>query len=154
MNIFFLDRDIEKCVQYHNDKHVVKMILEYVQLLSSVHHVTGTADHICYKLTHQNHPCAVWARSSTENYFYLYSLAYALGEEYTYRYGKKHRSIYMMEDMPSPTGVKEGPFTDPPVCTHEDFKHMEVVSAYRAYYIRDKRDFCVWTGRSVPEWFI
>lgn len=28
MNIFILDWDVKKCAQYHNDKHVVKMILE------------------------------------------------------------------------------------------------------------------------------
>ncbi|WP_231579463.1 hypothetical protein [Photobacterium iliopiscarium] len=33
MNIFILDHDIEKCAQYHCDQHVVKMILESVQLL-------------------------------------------------------------------------------------------------------------------------
>jgi hypothetical protein len=28
MNIFVLDTDPKKCAVYHNDKHVVKMILE------------------------------------------------------------------------------------------------------------------------------
>lgn len=28
MNIFVLDNDPRKCAEYHNDKHVVKMILE------------------------------------------------------------------------------------------------------------------------------
>jgi len=28
MNIFVLDTDTKKCAQYHNDKHVIKMILE------------------------------------------------------------------------------------------------------------------------------
>jgi hypothetical protein len=28
MNIFVLDWDVKKCAEYHNDKHVVKMILE------------------------------------------------------------------------------------------------------------------------------
>lgn len=28
MNIFYLDHNTTKCAQYHNDKHVVKMILE------------------------------------------------------------------------------------------------------------------------------
>lgn len=35
MNIFFLDRNIRKCAAYHCDKHVVKMILESTQLLST-----------------------------------------------------------------------------------------------------------------------
>lgn len=33
MNIFYLDKDIQKCVEYHCDKHVVKLIIEELQLL-------------------------------------------------------------------------------------------------------------------------
>ncbi len=43
MNIFVLDWDIKKCVKYHVDKHVVKMILETAQLLCGVHHMTDQA---------------------------------------------------------------------------------------------------------------
>lgn len=35
MNIFFLDRDLKKCVESYFDKHVVKMPVEYGQLLST-----------------------------------------------------------------------------------------------------------------------
>lgn len=154
MNIFYLDRDIELCVQYHNDRHVVKMILEYAQLLSSVHHMTGTGTPAMYKLTHKNHPDAIWARQSTENYAYLISLAILLGEEYTFRYGKVHKSIEVIRSLPWPDGVADGAFTEPPKCVHDEFKGIDdTVEAYRAYYNRDKRDFCVWTKRPVPEWF-
>lgn len=37
MNIFYLSHDPVKCASEHNDKHVVKMILEYTQLLSTAH---------------------------------------------------------------------------------------------------------------------
>ncbi len=37
MNIFYLDHDVYKCAEMHNDKHTVKMILEYAQLLSTAH---------------------------------------------------------------------------------------------------------------------
>jgi hypothetical protein len=39
MNIFYLDEDPKICAQYHCDKHVVKMIIEYAQLLSTAHRV-------------------------------------------------------------------------------------------------------------------
>jgi hypothetical protein len=39
MNIFYLHNDPEECAKQHNDKHVVKMILEYAQLLSTAHRV-------------------------------------------------------------------------------------------------------------------
>ena len=40
MNIFgYLDKDPKRCAEMHCDKHVVKMILEYAQLLSTAHRV-------------------------------------------------------------------------------------------------------------------
>jgi hypothetical protein len=149
-----LSHDIEENVRFHCDRHVVKMILESVQLLSAVHHCTGTGNYAMYKVTHKNHPCNVWARSSSENYAYLYSLAMLLGEEYTYRYGKVHKSISVLDNLPYPSGVPVGEFTTPAKCVHDDFKVIEdVVEAYREYYKRDKRAICTWTGRDTPYWF-
>ena len=39
MNIFVLDEDPIKAAEYHCNKHVVKMILESAQMLSTVHWV-------------------------------------------------------------------------------------------------------------------
>jgi hypothetical protein len=39
MNIFVLDNDPRTAAMQHNDKHVVKMILEGAQLLSTGHGV-------------------------------------------------------------------------------------------------------------------
>ena len=39
MNIFFLDPDPATAASYHNDKHVVKMVLETAQMLSTAHHM-------------------------------------------------------------------------------------------------------------------
>ena len=33
MNVFVLDTNPMRCAQYHCDKHVVKMLLEYTQLM-------------------------------------------------------------------------------------------------------------------------
>ena len=75
MNIFFLDWDVRKCAQEHLDKHCVKMILEYAQILCSVHHMTEqVTEQVPYKLAHKNHPCCVWARNSMSNYLYLCEL--------------------------------------------------------------------------------
>lgn len=87
MNIFYLDSNPTLCAKYHNDKHVVKMILETAQLLCGVHWVTGKE--APYKLSHKNHPCSIWVRSSLENYLWLCELGLELCDEYTYRYGKK-----------------------------------------------------------------
>jgi hypothetical protein len=153
MNIFYLDVDIQKCVEYHCDKHVVKMCIEYAQLLSSVHHMVGADSTCMYKLTHKNHPCAVWARSSQQNYEYLFSLAVLLGEEYTHRYRKRHKSMDIVEAAQSLDLPSLG-FTDPPKCIPDDLKEIpDVVEAYRTYYKRDKAHFCKWTNRPIPDWF-
>ena len=39
MNIFYLHKDPQQCARLHCDKHVVKMIIEYAQLLSTTHRV-------------------------------------------------------------------------------------------------------------------
>lgn len=152
MNIFVLDRDIKLCAQYHCDKHVVKMILEYAQLLSSVHRVAGNT--VGYELTHKNHPCAIWARTCQENYDWLMELALEVGDEYTYRYGKTHKSIGVIESLPDPKLERLGLATELPKCVADDLKNIpDVVDAYREYYRRDKAHFCKWTGREVPIWF-
>ena len=79
MNIFVLDTDLEKCAEYHCDKHVVKMILEYAQMLSSVVRLQG--HDVGYKLTHKNHPCTIWARESLSKYNRLKRLTRLLNYE-------------------------------------------------------------------------
>ena len=39
MNIFYLDNHTHRCAKQHCDKHVVKMIIEYAQLMSTAHRV-------------------------------------------------------------------------------------------------------------------
>ena len=39
MNIFYLHNDPSTCAKMHVDKHCVKMILEYAQLLSTAHEI-------------------------------------------------------------------------------------------------------------------
>ena len=76
MNIFYLDRDPAKCAAMHCDKHVVKMILEYAQLLSTAHRVLDGDQNAdsqgFYKATHKNHPSAVWVRESWAHYVKLH----------------------------------------------------------------------------------
>ena len=44
MNIFYLDSDPRIAAKYHCDKHVVKMILESGQMLSTAHRVVDKSD--------------------------------------------------------------------------------------------------------------
>jgi hypothetical protein len=152
MNIFILDYNIEKCAQYHCDKHVVKMCIEYAQLLSSVHHHYGKP--AGYRLTHKNHPCAVWARASLSNYQYLMELTFALGDEYTYRYGKHHKSVELVESLPPLEFIDIGltPFAKA-IAVPEIKAIPDAVDAYREYYRVEKAGIVSWKKREVPEWF-
>jgi hypothetical protein len=153
MNIFFLDYDPKKCAQYHNDKHVVKMILETAQLLCGVHWVTG--NEAPYKLSHKNHPCSIWTRSSLENYLWLCELGLELCTEYEYRYGKKHKTydviLWCILNKPNISDVE---FTSPPLAMPDHCKiGNNPIKSYRNYYMIEKSSFCKWKGRDVPNWY-
>ena len=155
MNIFVLDRDVRKCAQYHNDKHVVKMILESAQLLCGVHHmVEENTDEVPYRLSHKNHPCSIWARENISNYLWLCELGLELCKEYTHRYEKRHKSQDVIEwcliNLPN---IPEEDFTEPPKAMPEEYKVDDVVQSYRNYYLGDKKYFSKWKKREVPYWF-
>lgn len=155
MNIFTLDEDLTKCAQYHCDKHVVKMITEYNQLMSTTCHVLGIKVEGIYKKTHVNHPCAVWVRESRSNFEYLLQLNKELLKEYTYRYGKIHagsRLIPIFESIVDE--IPEGKSSNPPICMPEDSKvGRSVVLSYRKYYLLHKRPISKWKLRGCPGWF-
>jgi len=159
MNIFFLDENPTLSAKYHVDKHVVKMILETAQLLCSVHHVTEqvteqVTDQVPYKLSHKNHPCAIWARESLSNYLYLCELGLELGKEYTYRYGKRHKSIDVIEwCIVNKPNIPDIGFTTPARAMPDEFKVDSVVESYRNYYMGAKSDLASWKNREKPLWF-
>jgi hypothetical protein len=155
VNIFILDWDVEKCAQYHNDKHVVKMILETAQLLCGVHHMTEYGNvNIPYKLSHKNHPCSIWCRESLTNYLWLCELGLELGKEYTYRYGKKHKSVEVIEwCIENKPMIKDIGFTEPPKAMPIECKEDSVVESYRNYYNKFKRGFSTWKNRQTPYWY-
>jgi len=162
MNIFFLDENPKLCAQYHNNSHCIKMILETAQLLCSVHHVTDqeptkyrpSTVQVPYKLSHKNHPCAVWARQSLSNYLYLCELGLELGKEYTHRYGKRHKSIDVINwCIINKPNIPDIGFTTPAMAMPDEFKVDSVVESYRNYYMGAKIDLASWKNREKPFWF-
>ena len=154
MNIFILDWDVKKCAKYHVDKHVVKMVLETAQLLCGVHHVTDSQYMIPYKLSHKNHPCAIWSRESLSNYLYLCELGLELCKEYTYRYNKRHKSQDVIEwCMVHKPNIEDKGFTQPAKAMPDEYKVKSVVESYRNYYLGAKSGFASWKNRETPEWY-
>ncbi len=153
MNIFVLDIDPYKAAQYHHDRHVLKMILESAQLLSSAWHVLNPGRTDIYKPTHLNHPCAKWVRDCSLNYDYLGSLAYGLCLEYTHRYGKIHKTQAIIELLrkwpPNITITEPQGFVQ---VMPDQYQRSNAVDAYRAYYRAEKVATAKWTNRDRPLW--
>lgn len=152
MNIFYLDSDAETCARYHCDKHVVKMILETAQLLCGAHTSLGrTAP---YALSHRNHPCAIWVRSSLSNYEWLCELGIALCREYTHRYEKVHKSeVVIRWAQLTPPPITDLGFTMPPQAMPDMYRYINnSVLAYREYYRKEKLVFSTWKKREIPSW--
>lgn len=180
MNIFYLSKDPVQAAQYMVDKHCVKMILESAQLLSTAHRVldgqetvgirinteTGKArkvkawvlpderDSKVYSATHINHPSAIWCRQSVENYNWLVDHFHALMDEYTFRYGKTHKSKEMAWWVSSPPKNLQEYDATPVLCAMDE-KYIiseDPVENYRNYYRNGKAHLFHWTKREKPEW--
>ena len=145
MNIFVLDENPSLAAKYHCDKHVVKMILESAQMLSTINPSPSS-----YKPTHKNHPCTLWAAASFNNYQWLYRLALALGDEYTYRYGKVHKSIGVILSLPNPKHLPNTPRTPFALAMPDQYKSACAIESYRAYYVNEKKDILKYTKRAIP----
>lgn len=181
MNIFILNSDPVVAAQEQCDKHVVKMIVESGQMLSTAHRMLdGTVERrpsksgkttvnywklpderedIMYKAVHFNHPCSVWTRESIENYKWHYDHFIALCDEYTYRYGKVHSTdtklrnplIQIPNNMPS---VDITPFKLAMQSNPECIALNDPIEAYRAFYqTKQKRFKMEWSQRPIPAWF-
>jgi len=178
VNIFVLDEDPQVAAQMMCDKHVVKMIVESAQMLSTAHRVLdGTEwtdyskngrrikrwmspyklmEEMLYKASFVGHPCTQWVMENNKNYYWLVEHAYELCKEYTRRYGKVHKS----EDMISfiryrkpvniPISDSITPFAQ---AMPDQYKREDAVEAYRAYYLGEKTGFAEWKNAETPSWY-
>lgn len=164
------------------NKHVVKMIVESAQMLSTNHRVLNGEmyygiskkgrkvkrwrldddylENNLYMGVHVNHPCTVWARKSADNYNWLYEHFIALCDEYTHRYGKIHKTDrllrYILKTLPK--GIPDIGLTDYAVAM-EKFAECKVkgnpVESYRNFYVTKKERFKLeWSVRETPEWYL
>ena len=182
MNIFYVHSDPKTCAQQHVDKHVVKMILEYGQLLSTAHRILdGTLsdgfsksgrrkksyvlqdsrESILYAATHANHPSAKWARHGEQNYRWLFTLFCELLDEYTFRYGKQHASSRLLTTLARPPkNIKmDEPFSPPWRAMPDEYKFDRsepdyTIKSYRAYILGAKSQMLKWKNRETPEWVV
>jgi hypothetical protein len=157
MNIFFLHRDPKIAASYLCDKHIVKMAIEYAQLLSFALHLTGsTTNQYTYKLAkkHIKHPCTLWVCESLSHWKWLWLHGHHTGNEYTRRYGKIHKSTRVLRNLPVPNKLVDlGWLRDPPQAIKDYPKMEDTVNAYRNYYCLDKAKFARWGYSKTPDWW-
>lgn len=178
MNIFFLSLSVRRCAKYHCDKHVVKMILESCQLLWSAFHLTGINDWQTrvpenikiYRVTHKNHPMAIWVRTNPGNFTWLARLSNQLCKEYARRYGRVHScqsmAKWFLNNVPkcdsTDVAKRETVYstqcyprgcTPPPLCMPDHCKSGNLVLSYRKCYRMEKKEFAEWRYSETPYWF-
>lgn len=181
MNLFYLDEDLDKCAEYHIDKHVTKMILETAQLLTTAIWVDKYIGYVPRKLTseelgvlkdvkrntpsidrrvftrylstHENHPSAIWVRSSLENFSWTVCYANALNSEAIYRGYKEHASCVEVSRLPDPLNIPDIGFTPFALAMPDELKSDDAIASYRKFYMLDKAPFASWKVRGKPYWW-
>ena len=154
MNIFFLSLDPEECAKQYHYKHVIKILLEIVQMLYTAWHFSGRSDwnHGApfnksktlrgYKIAHPNHPMCLWVRSSREAYDFATDLGIALAIEYHKRFGKIHACsehiLWLKQNVPDFYAKKSEKayysVQGIPECMPEEHWRPDIVEAYKSYY--------------------
>ena len=151
MNIFYFDPNIKTNVESYCDKHIVKMILESTQILSTIRKLNNKTFYL--KPTHVNHPSTQWVNQSINHYKYLIKLTEMLMQEYQYRYNKEHTYKSIIEeykdDLPDLPNI---PFMPPTKAMPEYYKYtfVSTSNAYRHYFFYEKSHIHQWKQRPIP----
>lgn len=165
MNIFSTSHCPIKSAQEMCNVHVVKMLLEQFQLMSTAHYELDGVQ-VGYKPSHHNHPSSKWCRSTSANYQWLYDHAKALCDEYTYRTGKVHKSSALLPVLARhPANIKHGELEPFAMAMPEKYQRLGLFDQTKAYqvYLKDKLTEWTcrekpmrveWTKRNPPEWFL
>jgi len=174
MNLFVLDEDPVVAAISQCDAHVVKMILETSQMLSTAHRILDgnmiksprkhwvlpdTREEILYRCTHFNHPCNVWIRESKQNYLWAFRHLEALSQEFEHRFKKTHKSWEKLSEVLSntPNSISDSgmtPFRLAMGAEPQCIDPRDPVGSYRKFYATKQKRFKMrWTDREIPEWF-
>ena len=159
MNIFYFSDCPIESAQAQPDKMLVKMPLETAQMLSTAHRELDGNEYAdangLYKTAYKNHPCTIWARESSSNYWWLVDHFLALSEEYKYRYGREHASFVKLERplCRRPRNIKVGKMTPVAQAMPDQYKNKNPIKAYRDYCINEKT-YAQWNkNRAKPIWW-
>jgi len=165
MNLFILSKSCKECAEFMYDKHIVKIILEAVQMLCTAKLLLDppTDGTELYKISHKNHPVSIWIRESFENYIWTLELVEAMHTEWKYRYGHpenvEHKSYkvakYLAQHSPPESCFPKKGLTTFALAMPEIYKCEDPIESYRKYYKSpEKIRLASWKKREPPSWFV
>lgn len=154
MNIFYTSScpktsALNLCIVHQN-----KMLVESLQILSTVHHVLDgdSCMENIYKPTHQNHPSTKWVMKSAQNYMWVWQHAKKLLDLYHNRSCKAHKSTEKLKWLyhtPRNINVSEG-FTEPPAVVSDKVKVLRFFhSTQKKYQLELSLKYKEWQERSL-----
>ena len=149
MNIFFLHKHPVIAAQMQCNKHVVKMVLETAQMLSTAARAKG--HDAGYKSAYPKHPMTLWVNQNADNFRWAWLHGMSLAKEYTNRYDKIHKSQEILEQLENYATGDEAHITEPPQCMPDQYKTNDYVTAYRNYYVGDKKRFAKYKNCKTPK---
>jgi len=168
MNLFILSLLQKQIAEWMFDSHIVKIILEAVQVLSTAKRLVDPDDPNLvemqiYKIAHKNHPVTIWVRQSQQNYIWTLILVYEMHKEWRYRFGhtkeEYHKSFLvagqLLKHMPSADKFPQQGLTPFAQAMPEEYKVPgDPVKAYQQYYMSPQKSHLLkWTKRERPEFF-
>lgn len=132
---------------------MVKMALEYTQLLSTAYYLHDQVPPSGYRATHKAHPCAIWTAQSPRHWRAVVTLAFDVLREYTRRFARTHKCYYKVTAMlrkpprfgkppafkPTTVFADVAYFRDVPLCMPTQFHHPRAAYAYHQYYLHKLR---------------
>lgn len=129
------------------------MITEARQMMNIAH---ACIENPNCKTAYKNHPCSVWVRENKDNYSWLLEHSLAIGQEYTFRYDKLHKSeVYIRENLMDPPNlpILQSGITFPALSMPDNCKISDdYVECYREYYRLEKQHLFAWKRRERPDW--
>lgn len=162
MNIFWLDPNPITSVQMTCDAHVRVGVKEMGQMLGTVYrlhcHRKEKIPEFVPRVTHKQHPLVRWISSGIPAWCFCVMYMGLLGEEFEYRFGKKHayienglhRWFYVHQPI-----LPEDSCDEIPVCCsgiEYDREIESIFDIYRRYINARKQHLFTWTKRSIPSW--
>lgn len=154
MNVFACHSDPTIAATWLADQHVVKMVTETAQILSTALRARGSNDWVLYRPTHTHHPCVVAAVENPLYFDWAAKHGVALSLEYTARFGKTHKAEVVVRralDLNPPLNITVLPAASP-LAMPEEFRSEDVPLSYQLYLAAK---YAAWRDKgklSAPRW--